>query len=414
MIRVCKIMTVEEAIITQPHHEDQVPQLDKEKESPDNNKKRNRMILWLTFLILGAALIWLLLYLLYFQYHESTDDAYVNGNLININSVISGTVTAFYADNTDLVNEGQLLVKLDPTELLVKYNQALASLASTTLQVRQIYDQVKVSHANLESKTTALSRAKYDYGNRATLIGTESISQEDYIHSKDEVALAQAAFKEAESQLARALDAAGNTPLEHHPLLEQAKATVREAYYRLNHCNIYAPARGYIAQRTVNVGQHVTPQTPLMAIIPIDYVWVDANFKETQLTYMRVGQPATVWFDIYGSGVKYQGKVLGIASGSGSVFSLIPPQNATGNWIKIVQRIPVRISLDPKQLEKYPARLGISAEVNVDLSNQNLPMLTAEKAIHAVAETNVFDLSFHEVNQKIEEVIHQNLEEVKD
>ena len=374
-------------------------------------QRRNRMLWWFTIALVLAGVIWLLLYIFYLQYYESTDDAYVNGNLIQINSAISGSVIAFYADDTDLVREGQLLVELDQTDYLMRYEEALAALASTVLQVRQLYENVRANQANVESKSVALSRARYDYDNRAQLVGNEAVSKEDYIHSKDDVATAKTLFKQAEAQLAEARAAAGNTLLQNHPLLEQAKARVRETYYNLRHCSIYAPSTGYVAQRTVNVGQWVIPQTPIMAVIPKDYVWVDANFKETQLTYMRIGQPSTVWFDIYGSKVKYEGKVLGIASGSGSVFSLIPPQNATGNWIKIVQRLPVRISLDAEQLKKYPARLGISAEVSVDISNPNLPMLAIEPSIQPISTTQVFDIDLEKMNKIIEEVIQKNLNE---
>lgn len=369
---------------------------------------RNRLLWGFTLFIILAGLVWLLLYIFYFQFYEWTNDAYANGNLIQINSAITGSVVAFYADNTDLVKEGQLLVELDKTDYLIKYDEALATLAATVLQVRQLYENVKASQAYLESKAVALARARYDYDNRAQLVSTEAVSKEDYAHSKDDVASAKTLYKQAEAQYEAAKAAVGNTPLQNHPLLEQAKEGVRNAYYNLKHCSIYAPTTGYVAQRTVNVGQWITPQIPMMAIIPTDYVWVDANFKETELTYMRIGQPATVWFDIYGSGVKYTGKVLGIASGTGSVFSLIPPQNATGNWIKIVQRIPVRISLDTEQIKKYPARLGISAEVTVDITNQDLPILAHEPSTEPVATTKVFDIHLDEVNKIIEKVIQAN------
>lgn len=382
-------------------------------EEPSIKNGRNRWLLWFTFFLILAGLLWLLLYLLYFQYHESTDDAYANGNMITINSAISGSVIAFYADDTDLVKEGQLLVELDKTDYLVKYEQSLANLAATVLQVRQLFENVVANRANVESRKVALSRARYDYQNRSQLVDTEAVSKEDYTHSKDDVATAQSLFTQAEAQLSSAMAAAGNTSLEQHPLIIQAKANVREAYYNLKHCAIYAPYTGYVAQRTVNVGQSVIPTTPLMAIIPKDYVWVDANFKETQLKYMRIGQPAVAWFDLYGSKIKYEGKVLGIASGSGSVFSLIPPQNATGNWIKIVQRLPVRISLNPEQLKNYPARLGISAEVDVDITNQDLPLLAVESFTKPIAITSVFDIHLDEVNQVIDQVIAENLKKTE-
>ncbi|MBN9378842.1 MAG: multidrug transporter [Chlamydiales bacterium 38-26] len=388
---------------------EQIPAAEIETEKTVNNGPRNRKLWFFSGLLLIAGIIWLLIYFFYLQYYESTDDAYVNGNMININSAIQGSVIAFYADDTDLVTEGQLLVELDKTDYQVKYEQSLAALAATVLQVRQIYDNVTANQANLESRLIALSRAEYDYNNRSNLVGTEAVSKEDFTHSKDDLSTAKMALKQAKAQLAAAVAAAGNTPLEQHPMLMQAKANVRESYYNLAHTSIYAPYTGYVAQRTVNVGQWVTPTTPLMAVIPIDYVWVDANFKETQLAYMRIGQPTTVWFDLYGSHIKYTGKVLGIASGSGSVFSLIPPQNATGNWIKIVQRLPVRISLDPEQLKNFPARLGISAEVTVDITNQDLPKLAQEPIKRSVATTSVFDLEWDRLEKTIEQIVQDNM-----
>lgn len=378
---------------------------------PPPRSSRSR-ILWLfSFGLLILGIVWVLYWFFYLQYCEFTDDAYANGNMISINSAIPGSVVAFFADDTDLVKEGQLLALLDCTEYQVAYEKELATLASVVLQVRQLYDNVKVSRANLETKQIALEKAQYDFDNRSRLVDAKAVTGEDFVHSKDDLLTAQSDFKLAEQQLHVALDAAGNTSVETHPQIEQQKGNVRTAYYNLQHCSIFAPATGYIAQRSVNVGQWATPATDLMAIIPTDYVWVDANFKETQLTYMRIGQPARVWFDIYGSKVEYKGVVLGIASGSGSVFSIIPPQNATGNWIKIVQRLPVRISLDPETVKNYPSRLGISAEVHVDITNQDLPMLALTPPTKPVGTTRVFDIDLEKVNTVIDEIIRKNLKQ---
>jgi membrane fusion protein, multidrug efflux system len=336
----------------------QADQQAEQQPANESNQIRNHSrspALWIfTLFLIVVGGVWLAYWFFYLQYHQHTDDAYANGSKININSAITGTVIAFYADDTDLVEEGQLLIQLDPTDYQMKYEKELASLANVTLQVRQLYDNILVSMANRESKKALLDKAQFDYDNRKQLIQTHAVTNEDFIHSKDDLLVAQLAHKQAEYQLQMAIDAVGEATPDKHPMIEQQKGNIRTAYYDLTHCSIYAPTTGYVAQRVVNVGESVSKLRNLMAIIPIDYVWVDANFKETQLTYMRIGQPATVYFDLYGSSVKYEGKVLGIASGSGSVFSLIPPQNATGNWIKIVQRLPVRISLDPKTVKDYP------------------------------------------------------------
>jgi len=375
--------------------------------SPTNHKAT---ALWgFTFLLVASGLIWLLLWIFYFQYRVSTDDAYANGNMIAINTAINGSITAFYADNTDLVMEGQLLVTLDSTYYEAAYEKALAELAVQAMQIKEFQDDLVAYQAALDSKKNALSKARFDYENRAQLVDSKAVSNEDFVHSKDSLNIAENEMKQAESLLKVAQDKLGYVPLERHPLLEVKKAAVRDAYYNCQHCKVYAPATGYIAQRSVNVGQFAMPTTDLMAIIPADYVWVDANFKETQLVSMRIGQPATVWFDLYGSSVKYEGKVLGIASGTGSVFSLIPPQNATGNWIKIVQRLPVRISLDPEMVKKYPVRLGISAKVTVDITEKELPSLAQVASTTPVANTNVYDIGLGKINRIIYLVIKKHL-----
>lgn len=375
-------------------------------ESENQGKKRKGLIwlftLFLVLLGIALSLIWFF----YWQYHETTDDAYANGSLIAVNSAIDGSVIAFYADDTDLVVEGQLLVRLDPTYYQAAFDRALADLKAETLQVAQLHDAVLVNQAALDIKKVTLSKAEYDHENRSRLITSKAISGEDFVHSRDDLTIAEGEVRRAEYQLKASVDAMGTTPLSQHPRLEEKKNALKEAYYRLRHTYIYAPATGYIAQRSVNVGQTAAPGRRLMSIIPAEDVWVDANFKETQLKYMRIGQPATVWFDQYGSGVKFEGKVLGIASGSGSVFSLIPPQNATGNWIKIVQRLAVRISLDPEIVKKYPIRLGISAEVDVDITNQDLPRLAETPPTESVAKTDVFEISFEGLEKTIAEIVN--------
>ncbi len=374
-------------------------------------KNRSRALWAFTAFLILAGLTWFALWFFYLRYYESTDDAYANGNFISINAVISGAVVSFYADNTDLVKEGQLLVQLDKTSYQISYDKELSTLASVALQVRQLYDKVEVERSNVENKRTLLEKTKFDYDNRVSLRASnpEAVSNEDYVHSNQNYQIANFDVAQAQFQLEAAQAAAGNTLPEKHPLIEQQKENVRTAYYNVQHCSIYAPATGYVAQRTVDVGQWVTPAVNLMAVIPTNYVWVDANFKETQLGNMRIGQPAEVWFDLYGSSIKYQGHVIGIASGTGSIFSLIPPQNATGNWIKIVQRLPVRISLDAATLKDFPARLGISAQVDVNITDQSLPRLANLPATKPVSQTNVFTINLSDVNHSMDEIIHKNL-----
>jgi len=382
-------------------------------ETPEPKSSSRSYALWLfTLLLFIAGVTWFAYWVLYLRFHESTDDAYANGNYINVNSVISGAVIAFYADDTNLVKEGQLLVDLDPTNYQSLYDKELAKLAQTTLEVRELYSNVQTELASVKNQQAILERSKFDYNNRLKLrkSNPEAVSQEDFIHSQQDYLETQFKVEQAESKWGAAQAAAGNTPPENHPRIQHQKAVIQTAFYNLSHCSIYASQTGYIAQRSVDVGQWINPNTNLMAIIPTHYVWVDANFKETQLGKMRIGQPAIVWFDLYGSDVIYQGKVIGIASGTGSVFSLIPPQNATGNWIKIVQRLPVRIGLDPETIAKYPLRLGISAEVDVDITEQNLPLLAMTPSDHSVAKTTVYNIHLDKVNAIMDQIVRENME----
>jgi len=372
-------------------------------------RRRGRIVGWFTIGLLLVVLGFFLLWFFYIRFHRWTDDAYANGNLVNINSAISGSVVAFFADDTDLVEEGQLLVLLDNTDYKVSYDRELVTLASVVLQVRQLYSNVLANQAQVESRKIALEKAKFDYENRLRLVDSRAVSNEEFVHSRETLLTAEKELKQAKYQWEVSKGAAGNSIPEQHPLIQQQKGNVRRAYYHLRHCAIYAPSKGYIAQRTVDVGQWVSPSSNLMAVIPTAYVWVDANYKETQLDKMRIGQPTVVTFDLYGSKVKYRGTVLGIASGSGSVFSVIPPQNATGNWIKIVQRLPVRISLDPEMVKQYPVRLGISARVDVDVSDQNLPILTQIPSTRSVGSTRVFDIDLIEVENIMNEIVYTHL-----
>lgn len=383
-----------------------------EQSSPsvsNSTTNRSRTLLKFSFLLIVLLGGWFLVWFFYLSHYESTDDAYANGNMVNINAVVPSSVIAYYADITDLVAEGQLIIELDRTEYELLYEKQIAALFETCLEVNKIYDTVKTNMADVEAKKAIWSKAKYDYDNRSKLVDSGAISNEDFIHARDDLLIAEWNFKQAGGQLQISYDNAGKTPPQEHPLIEQRKSELKEAYYKLQHCSIYAPTTGYIAQRSTQVGQTVNTNTILMAIVPMDYMWVDANYKETQLAKMRIGQPATVYFDLYGSDVEFHGKVLGIGFGTGSVFSIIPPQNATGNWIKIVQRIPVRISLDPEQMKKYPVRLGITANVDVDTTNTDLPIIASIPSTAAIRTTKIFNIDFTPVNALIDETIKTHL-----
>jgi membrane fusion protein (multidrug efflux system) len=309
------------------------------------------------------------------RFSESTDDAYVAGNIVSVTSRENATVTALYADNTQQVRQGQLLIEMDPSVADVTMRAAEANLARAARAVRGTFASADSYSAQLAQAEVALAQAKSDYQRRqAALAG--AVSGEELGHARDAVQAAEAAVNSARGGLAQAQSGIAGVDVAHNPDVLAAEAQLRAAAIALAHMKIVAPVDGVIAQRTVQVGQRVNAGAPLMAVVPLSNVWVDANFKEVQLARMRIGQPVQVTTDIYGSKVVYHGRVAGLGAGSGSAFSILPPQNASGNWIKIVQRVPVRIALDPAELKDNPLRVGLSVTAKVDVQDQTGPRAT--------------------------------------
>jgi len=343
----------------------------------DTPKQRRRF--W--FIILGAvvlvaAVIYGVYWLVYARYFESTDDAYVSGNVVTITSKENATVAALHADNTQTVKQGQLLIEMDPAIPTVNLQAAQANLARVVRNVRSQFSKSDSGAAELAQAKVALAQAEDDYVRRQKAFNTQSVSGEELAHARDAVAAARAAVNSAQGGLQQTNAAIEGTDVAHNPEVLAAEAQLRSAAIVYGHMRIIAPLDGVIAQRTVQAGQQVAAGTPLMAVVPLSDVWIDANFKEVQLARMRVGQPVTVKADIYGGGVVYHGHVEGLGAGSGSAFALLPPQNATGNWIKIVQRVPVRIALDPKDIAAHPLRVGLSVTASVDVRDQSGPLVT--------------------------------------
>src|SRR6201985_784819 len=343
-------------------------------------KPNNARRFW--FLVLGAvvligAVAYGVYWLLYLRYFESTDDAYVAGNVVTITSKENATVLALHADNTQTVKQGQLLVEMDPAVATVNLQASEANLARVVRTVRAQFSRTDVSDAVLNQARVNLAQAQGDYERRQKAFSTESVSAEELAHARDAVAAAQAAVRTAEGSLHQSRATIEGADIAHNPDVLAAEAQLRAAAIVYGHMRIIAPLDGVIAQRTVQAGQQVAAGTPLMAVVPLSDVWVDANFKEVQLARIRVGQPVTVKADIYGGGVVYHGHVEGLGAGSGSAFALLPPQNATGNWIKIVQRVPVRIALDPNELREHPLRVGLSVAVSVDVRDTSGPLMTS-------------------------------------
>ena len=371
-----------------------------------NNGKRKLMMTLLVIVILIAAVAYGLYYFLVARFHEDTDDAYVSGNVVQITPQVTGTVIAVNADDTQVVKAGDPLVVLDPADARVALEQAEANLAQTVRQVRGLFADDNQYQAQVELRQADLSRAQDDLKRRLTVAQTGAVSQEEISHARDAVKSAQAAVDAAQQQLASNRALTANTSIANHPNVLAAAAKVRDAY--LNHARnvLPAPVTGYVAKRSVQVGQRVSPGTPLMAIVPLHDVWVDANFKEVQLKHMHIGQPVELTADVYGSSVPYHGKVVGFSAGTGSAFSLLPAQNATGNWIKVVQRLPVRVALDPQELDKHPLRIGLSMQADVNIKDESGGQLG--QASNTAYQTNVFDKYGDEADAEIARIIAEN------
>lgn len=339
-----------------------------------------------------------------------TDNAYVHGNKVFLVARATGTVTAIKADETDLVREGQPVVLLDGDDQRVALLQAEGTLGDTMRKVCQFYLNVDELKANVDAQKVELDKAEDDYHRRITsLPGT--VSSEDIIHARQARDTARALLAVAEQQMGAAQALTANTDLEHHPLVLQAEANLLNADLDLQRTVIRAPATGYVMQRTVEVGQKVTVGTDLLAIIPLDQIWIDANFKEGELRFVRIGQPVSLKSDFYGDSAEYKGHVVGLAPTTGAAFSLLPPDEGSGNWIKIIQRVPVRIFLnDYSQLEKHPLRIGLSMSVTVDTSDHSGAMLTQVPSEHPIYATDIYSNEWAQANALLQSLVATNLQ----
>ena len=370
--------------------------------------KRRMLLRGLVGMVVVVAIVWVLYHLLVGRWYESTDDAYVDGNVVQITPQVPGTVVSIGADDNDYVREDQTLVKLDPSDADVALAQAEAALAQAVRKVRGLYSTVHTSKADVAAREAVVAQARADYQRRKGLAASGAISAEELAHARDALTTAESALAAAQAQLATSDALVSDTKITTHPDVKAAAAQVRAAWLNDQRTTLVAPVSGYVAKRTVQVGQRVQPGTPLMAVVPLHQVWVDANFKETQLQHMRIGQPVTLTSDVYGGSVTYHGHVAGLGVGTGSAFSLLPAQNATGNWIKIVQRLPVRIELDPKELDKHPLRIGLSMDVEVNLHDQSGPVLSQQPPRHPVFSTDVYSHDRAEADALIARIIRDN------
>jgi membrane fusion protein (multidrug efflux system) len=357
------------------------------------------------------------------RHAEATDNAYVQGNVIQITPQIGGTVTAILADDTDYVKAGQPVVQLDPADAKVALDQAEANLAQAVRQVRTLYAnngslsaQVTLRESDITKAQTEIARATDDLNRRQSLAGNGAVSKEELNHAKSQLtsaqnamAAAQAGVAAAREQLSSNQSLTDGTNVESHPSVMAAAAKVREAYLALHRAALLAPVDGYVAKRTVQLGQRVAAGAPLMSIIPLNQLWVDANFKEVQLRNIRIGQPVKLTADLYGKRMEYTGTVAGLGAGTGAAFALLPAQNATGNWIKVVQRVPVRVALNAEQLAQNPLRVGLSMEATVDVTDQSGKSLADAPRSASSVQTEVYSAVENSANAEVKRVISANL-----
>ncbi len=377
---------------------------------PQAKGRRKPMMILLTGLFMAAGIAYGSWWSLIGQYVEVTDDAYVAGNVVQITPQTEGTVLAIHADDTDFVRAGETLVELDKADAQLALEQAKAQLAQSVREVRTLFATSGSLAASVALRKADLVKARDDLARRKSLNGSGAVSSEELEHARTALAAAEAALSAAREEYASNHALIDNTTVAEHPTVLKDAARVRAAWLALDRTGIPAPVSGYVAKRAVQLGQRVAPGTPLMAVIPLDQVWVDANFKEGQLQQMRIGQPVTLVSDVYGSSVEYHGKVVGLSAGTGSAFALLPAQNASGNWIKVVQRVPLRIALEPGELAIHPLRVGLSMRVKVDVHDQSGSQLAeGGRREQSIDRTAVYTRQGNGADALVRSIIETNL-----
>ena len=379
-------------------------------QTSSNNKSQQRkkglsiFILLLILISIGSAAYWYF----FIKGFEETEDAYVSGNQVMVSSQVAGNISKINVDNMDPVQAGDVLLELDDTNAKLSFEQAKSNLANAVRQVSQLNYTVKQLKSAVRANEITLAQAQGNLNRRVQLVKDGAIDKESFQHAKEAVELAKANLTTSQNQLEANQALLLDGPLSEQPQIQNAVSNLKQAWLNLERTKIRSPIKGYVARRNAQVGQAVSVGGALMAVVTTDQMWLDANFKETQLTHMRIGQPVEIHFDLYGKDKTFNGKVIGIEMGTGSAFSLLPTQNATGNWIKVVQRVPVRIQLDPQQLAENPLRIGLSATVKVNVTDSQGETLRNRAPTATLYSTNVLQYDESAVNNLIESIIRDN------
>jgi membrane fusion protein (multidrug efflux system) len=382
---------------------------DKKDEQDDPKKKRRKVIVLsiIAAVFILAGLAWLLLYIFVFSQRETTDDAYVKGDMVTISSRVAGTVVEVNVEETDRVHQGQVLIRLDPVDANVALMNAEGQLAQAVREAQAKMQQANQADAAIPQRRAQYEQARDEYNRRHPLLERRAVSAEEVDTGKRQMQQAKAALDAAEREAAAAHAQVDGTTVENYPAVIQARSQFRNAWVNNGRNAIVSPIEGYAARRQVQVGQRIQPGQDLLTVVPLADLWIDANFKETQLEHIRIGQPVKISTDMY-SDIDYHGKVVGLNAGTGSAFSLLPAENATGNWIKVVQRLPVRIAIDPEDLRKHPLRIGLSTDVNVDTHDRDGRVLSNTPRNKPLATTNVYEQEMGEADQHAEAIIREN------
>ena len=379
-------------------------------QTSSNNKSQQRkkglsiFILLLLLIAIGSAAYWFF----FIKGFEETEDAYVSGNQVMVSAQVAGNISKINVDNMDPVQAGDVLLELDDTNAKLSFEQAKSNLANAVRQVSQLNYTVKQLKSAVRANEITLAQAQGNLNRRVQLVKDGAIDKESFQHAKEAVELAKANLTTSQNQLGANQALLLDGPLSEQPQIQSAVSNLKQAWLNLERTKIRSPIKGYVARRNAQVGQAVSVGGALMAVVTTDQMWLDANFKETQLTHMRIGQPVEIHFDLYGKDKTFNGKVAGIEMGTGSAFSLLPTQNATGNWIKVVQRVPVRIQLDPQQLAENPLRIGLSATVKVNVTDSQGETLRDQAPATTLYSTNVLQYDESAVNNLIESIIRDN------
>ena len=379
-------------------------------QTSSNNKSQQRkkglsiFILLLLLIAIGSAAYWFF----FIKGFEETEDAYVSGNQVMVSAQVAGNISKINVDNMDPVQAGDVLLELDDTNTKLSFEQAKSNLANAVRQISQLNYTVKQLKSAVRANEITLAQAQGNLNRRVQLVKDGAIDKESFQHAKEAVELAKANLTTSQNQLEANQALLLDGPLSEQPQIQSAVSNLKQAWLNLERTKIRSPIKGYVARRNAQVGQAVSVGGALMAVVTTEQMWLDANFKETQLTHMRIGQPVEIHFDLYGKDKTFNGKVVGIEMGTGSAFSLLPTQNATGNWIKVVQRVPVRIQLDPQQLAENPLRIGLSATVKVNVTDSQGETLRDQAPATTLYSTNVLQYDESVVNNLIESIIRDN------